>query len=552
MPFSPARTFRSTTKTPPTLASICYRLDGIPLAIELAAARVRSLSVEEINRKLDQRFRLLTGGSRTALPRQQTLRSLIDWSYDLLNDPEKRLLQRLSVFAGGWTVDAAEQVCADGGADDKSVLDLLTSLCDKSLVLVEQNDEHYRYRLLEMVRQYARDRHLESGAGETVRDRHRDYFLALAEEAAPKLNGAEQAAWLQRLEEEHDNLRAGLEWSLVEAGSQRRLRLCGALYRFWWSRGYLSEGREWCARALGRPGAEERTPERAKVLHAAGVLAYQQGDYAAAKSLNEESLSIRRQLGDRKGIADSLNNLGLVVCDQGDFSAARALYEESLAIKRELKDRSGIANSLNNLGNVAFEQAEFADARVLYEESLAIARELGDRDVVACLLGNLGNVAMHQRDFASARALHEESLAINRELGHRQRIAGSLISLGTLASNQGDFASARGLYNEGLAIERELGDRMGIAASLEGLAAVVAALSSSLRAARIWGAAGRLREEFGAPLTPRDRPDYDQRVAEARAALGDDVAFYRAWQEGRSLPLEKAIELALAEPVERG
>jgi len=276
--------FKLTDQNASTLASICYRLDGIPLAIELAAARVRSLSVEEINRKLDERFRLLTGGSRTALPRQQTLRSLIDWSYDLLNDSEKQLLQRLTVFAGGWTLNATEQVCASEGTGDVEVLDLLTSLADKSLVVAEQDDEHYRYRLLETVRQYARDRLLESGAGETYRDRHRDYFLTLAEEAAPKLNGAERAAWLRRLEEEHENLRAGLEWSLIEVGSETRLRFCSALYRFWWTQGYLSEGRGWCARALEKPGALGRTTERAKALNVAGVLAYQQRDYPPARA----------------------------------------------------------------------------------------------------------------------------------------------------------------------------------------------------------------------------------------------------------------------------
>src|SRR5205807_4056613 len=207
-----------------TLVAICHRLDGIPLAIELAAARVRSLSVEEINRRLDHRFRLLTGGSRTALPRQQTLRSLIDWSYDLLHDPEKLLLQRLSAFAGGWTLEAAEQICTGEGVEDEEALDLLTSLADKSLVAVEQNDGHSRYRLLETVRQYARERLLESSGGAAVRERHRDYFLALAEEADPELLGSEQAEWLQRLEEEHDNLRSALEWSLAEAGSQEDLR----------------------------------------------------------------------------------------------------------------------------------------------------------------------------------------------------------------------------------------------------------------------------------------------------------------------------------------
>ena len=365
--------FKVTNENASTLASICSRLDGIPLAIELAAARVRSLSVEEINSKLDERFRLLTGGSRTALPRQQTLRSLIDWSYDLLQEPEKRLLQRLSVFAGGWTLEAAEQVCAGDGVEDRDALDLLTSLADKSLVVVEQSDGHSRYRLLETVRQYARERLVESGGGEAVRVRHRDYFLTLAEQAEPKLVGAQQAEWLRRLDEEHENLRAALEWSLAEVQSGAGLRLCGALYRFWWARGYLSEGRKWCARVLAMEGAAGRTLERPKALHGAGALAYHQGDYLAARALGEESLAIRRQLGDWKGIAASLNNLGMVACDQADYPAARALAQESLAISRELGNRVGIANSLNNLGNVAYDQAELGIG------PRALPREPGDR-----------------------------------------------------------------------------------------------------------------------------------------------------------------------------
>ena len=508
--------FQVTNHNAPALASLCHHLDGIPLAIELAAARVRSLSVEEIDHKLDQRFRLLTGGSRTALPRQQTLRALIDWSYDLLHAPEKLLLQRLSVFAGGWTLAAGEQVGAGDGVDEAEVFDLLTSLSDKSLVVAEQMDEHSRYRLLETVRQYARDRLMESGGGEAVRERHRDYFLALAEEAEPKLLGAGQAEWLQRLEDEHENLRAALDWSLVAAGSNEDLRLCGALQRFWWTRGHLTEGRQWCVRVLGKAGGDERTPERAKALSAAGVLAHHQSEYSAARGRHEESLAIHRQLGDRKGISVSLNNLGNVAYRQGDLASARSLHEESLAIERDLGDRCGIAVSLNNLGNVALDQRDFAAARALYEESLAIERELGGRSGIACSLDNLGLVAYFQADYSAARSLHEESLTIWRELGDLRSIARSLTSLGDAACGP-----------------------------------VVAGLGSCLHAARVWGAADRLRAEIGSPVEPNERPAYDLRVAAARAVVGDDAAFDQAWQEGRGLTLEQAIELALEKTVER-
>ena len=581
--------FQVTDQSAMAVADICYRLDGIPLAIELAAARVRALAVGQIDARLSDRFHLLTGGDRTALPRQQTLRACIDWSYDLLTAPEKRLLQRLSVFAGGWSLAAAEQVCASESVDDGDVLDLLTSLADKSLVVAEQNDGHSRYRLLATVRQYAGERLEADGGGEAIRERHRDYFLALAEEAEPKLLDAEHAEWLQRWEEEHENLRAALNWSLAESGSEGGLRLCGALQNFWITRGYFSEGRESCARALGKVGAKQRTQQHAKVLNEAGLLAYLQGDYPAARALDEESLAIRRQSGDRRGIAASLNNLGLVTCDQGDYPAARALYEESLAIKRELGDRSGIANSLNNLGNVAYDQGDLASSRALYEQGLAIKRELGDQGRIANSLGNLGNVALDQGDFASARAHYEECLAIMRELGNRGFIATTLDRLGRIAYFEGDYPTARMLFEESLAIMRELqhgngtadalydlgnvtyeqgdyqdarkmfeeamairrerGDRRGVVSSLAGLAAV---LGNSVRAARIWGAAERIQTEIGAPFSPNERPRYDARVSAVRAALGDDAAFDHAWQEGRALTLEQAVELALKDAVERG
>lgn len=500
--------FQVTNQNASTLASVCSRLDGIPLAIELAAARVRSLSVEEIDGKLNQRFRLLTGGSRTALPRQQTLRSLIDWSYDLLNDPAKLLLQRLSVFAGGWSLEAAEQICAGDGMEEGDILDRLTSLSDKSLVAPDTNDGNSRFRLVETVRQYAREKLVENGGGERIRERHLDYFLSLAEEAEPKLMGVAQAEWLRRLAEEHDNLRAALEWSLVKAGSARGLRLCGALQRFWLTRGHVSEGREWCARVLGTAGAEQRTLARAKALNAAGLLAYHQVDYRAARAQHEESLAIRRQLGDRRGVAISLNNLGMVALDQDDLVSARTLHEESLLIARELGNRNGIARSLGNLAMVASEQRDFASARALLEESLAILRELGDRDGIAIGLHLLGDVASKQADFDSARPLFEESLMILRELGHQGRMA----------------------Y------------------SLDELAAVIAARGDPLRAARIWSAADRLREAMGSPPASRGST-YDARVAAARADAPDGAVFDRAWQEGRVLTLEQAIQLALEDAV---
>jgi predicted ATPase/class 3 adenylate cyclase len=540
--------FAVTNENAPAVAEICHRLDGLPLAIELAAARVRVLPPRRMLAELNHRLSFLMGGARDLPGRQKTLRGAIDWSHDLLTGDEQKLFRRLAVFVSGCALEAIEAVC--NIENDLLVLDALESLVGKSLVNETEADGEPRFAMLETIREYAGDRLVAAGDADRMRDRHRDYFLALAELAEPKLQGAEQAAWLRRLEEEHGNLRSALEWSLVQAGSRGGLRLSGALARFWDTRGHLSEGRAWCARALRKAGAEERTPERAKALNAAGVLARYQGDYPAARALHEESLAILRQLDDKKGMAVSLNSLGNVAWEQGDYPAARALHEESLAIMRELGNRSGIGSSLMNLGNVALEQGDYPAARALYEESLAIARELRDGRVIASSLNNLGVVARYQGDYASARSLYEENLTIWRELGDRGGIAGTLSNLGDVACKLGDYPAAGALHQEVLAIRRELGDMAGIASSLEDMATVVAALGSSLRAARIWGAAERLRAEVGSPLPPGDRPDYDRRLATARATLGDDAAFDRAWEAGRALTLEQAIELALAEPVD--
>jgi predicted ATPase/class 3 adenylate cyclase/TolA-binding protein len=494
--------FAVTNQNAPALASVCHRLDGIPLAIELAAARVKSLSVEEINTRLDNRFRLLTGGSKTALPRQQTLRALIDWSYGLLNAQEKVLLTRLSVFSGGWMLAAAESVCcadeavgigqhqSDRGTPaagkaieappllptahcplpDFEVLDLLSGLADKSLVIAEPQGETTRYRLLETVRQYARDRLAEREESMVVRLRHRDYFLTLAEAAGPKLRGAEQAQWLSVLEAEHDNLRQALTFCLEEPeGGEAGLRLGAALWQFWLVRGHLSEGRQHLAAVLSRPMESVSMTARAQALYGAGVLASMQGDYGTARILYDEGLVIVRELGDMLGVANSLHNLGNVAADQGDNAAALALYEESLAMRRELGNQQGIAASLLNLGTVAQDQGDWAAARVRYEESLTLFRELGDERSIAVALLNLGTVAHDLGDYAPARALHQESVTIFRALGDKLGIANALYCLGTVVRDQGDYATARALHEESLATRRELGDKRGIANSLSGL-----------------------------------------------------------------------------------
>ncbi len=537
-------TFAVTAANAAAVAHVCQRLDGIPLCIELAAARVKALPVEKLNERLSDMFRLLTGGSRTALPRQQTLRALIDWSYDLLTDAERSLLRRLSVFAGGWTLEAAEAVCMGEGVETWEVLDLLTSLVEKSLVLYEEQAGEGRYRLLETVRQYARDRLLEAGEAEVVRQRHRDWFLALAERAEPELSRGSQTEWLEWLEREHDNLRAALAWSGAPVQVEAGLRLGGALGRFWQVRGYWREGREQVEGLLALPGAEARTAARANALRVAGLLASFQGDHGTAQALLEESVAIRRELGSEEDTALALTQLGGAACERGDFAAARAPFEECLAVSRTLGYKEGIARSLLGLGAVAHAQGDHGTARALLEESVAIFRQLGDKFHIAMALGDLGWVARHQGEYGEARALDEESLAIARELGNKLGTAHSLYELGMVAHAQADFGTARAHLEERLAICRELSHRHGVVENLEGLAAVAIAQAQPARAARLFGAAEGLREAMGAPLPPADRAEHERSVAAVRAALGED-AFAVAWAEGRAMSLEQAVANAL-------
>ena len=341
--------FAVTDQNAPALANLCRRLDGIPLAIELAAAQVRSMSVEEVDERLERGFLLLSGGARTTLPRQQTLRALIDWSYDLLSEAERALLCRASVFAGGWTLAAAEQVCADERVPTAAVVDLLTSLVDKSLVVAEERSGATRYTLLETVRQYARDRLLERGDEAQWRHSHLAYFLALSGEIEPLLRGAEVESGLNRLQLEHDNLRVAMDWAESGRGDTvSGLQIAAAIWWFWSVRGYLREGRRRLSALLAAAPDTQALADRAKALRGAGGLARQQADYSAAEDLQRQSLAIRRELGDQRGVAMTLGSLGTIAEQRGDYETARALQEESLAIQRELGDRASAAMMLSN------------------------------------------------------------------------------------------------------------------------------------------------------------------------------------------------------------
>lgn len=542
--------FAVTNENAPAVAEICVHLDGLPLAIELAAARIKLFPPKAMLARLvgatgQSPLQLLTGGARDLPARHQTLRGAIAWSYDLLDVGEKTLFRRLSVFSGGCTPEAAEKACNTAGDLGMDLLDALASLVGKSLLRQEeQADGKPRFVMLETIQEYGLECLAASGEADAIRCQHADYYLALAEEADPKLTGAEQGVWFDRFEAEHDNLRAALEWLAQSGGAEKGLRLGGAMWQFWEVRGYLAEGRERLARLLALPGASVRTKARMKVLYAAGVLADAQGDYAAARALFEESLAINRELGDRRGIAVSLNNLGIVTLRQQDYTAARFLYEESLAIWRELGNRRAIALSLNNLGNVANMQGNYAAARSLHEESLAIFKGLGDRHGIAWSVNHLGDVARDQGDYATARSLYGESLAIFRELGDKWGIASSLTDLGHVAGDQGDYAAARSLYKESLAIARQLGDKRGIARVLEGFVGLAAAQAEPERALRLAAAATALRGTIGAPLPPAEQARLERRLGPARQTLSEE-ARTEAWAEGRALTLEQTIAYAL-------
>jgi predicted ATPase/transcriptional regulator with XRE-family HTH domain/Tfp pilus assembly protein PilF len=472
--------FALTPQNAPAVAAICRRLDGLPLAIELAAVRVTLLSPEALLARLEQRLSVLVGGARDLPERQWTLRAAIGWSYDLLHADEQALFRRLAVFAGGASLNAVETVCHTTGELEGDALEWLAGLVDKSLLRREEGPGgEPRVGMLETIREYGREQLAASGELEATERAHAAYYMALAERAEPELMGPRQATWLARLEREHDNLRVALGWARAHGEGEIGLRLAGALWRFWYAHGYLREGRRWLENLLDLD--TRRTPivtplVRAKALHGAGHLACGQHAYARSVSCHEESLALRRAHGDTPGIAASLNALGGVALEQFDFARAQALFEESLALRRALGNIGRISLSLNNLGCVAWKQGDHARAQALFEESLALSRTVGDLYASAMALSNLGEVAHDQGD--------------------------------------ADRAAAR--FGEGLTLGRATGDKEIMALCLEGLAHVAVAQGQPGRATHLLGAADALRAATGVPLPPTDQAGYDRTVIAAR------------------------------------
>jgi non-specific serine/threonine protein kinase len=486
------------------VAEVCRKLEGIPLAIELATARMGTLALEEVAQRLEDSLGFLTVGPRTAEPRQRTMRATLQWSHGLLSEPERVLFRRLSVFAGGWTLEASEAVGSDG-IEETDVLDLLGRLVRKSLVVAEATESsQMRYRMLEPIRQYAHGKLEESGEAEAVRRRHAEYFLALAEEAEPELKGAHQEAWLKRLEREHDNLRAALSWALEQGYAELGLRIAGALGEFWSMRGHLSEGQMWLEAALAQ-GDTPSASARAKALFQAAFLAGEQGDYERSVALNEESLALYRRLGDMVSSAAALYALGVVASCQGDSDRASMLAEEAMVLQRELNDRTGVVRSLLILGFVAVFQHDHERAIALHEESLAIARQTGDGFAIIL------------------------SLAV-----------GALASLGL-----GDRRQSRVHSEEGLTFSRRLGMMHLTALHLNITASLASVELQPVRSARLWGAAEALLEEVGRVLSPAERHIYGPYIAAARSQL-DEAAWKAALAEGRAMSTVEAVAYALS------
>jgi predicted ATPase/DNA-binding CsgD family transcriptional regulator len=502
-------TFDLTERNAQAVALLCRNLDGIPLTIELAAARTKVLSVAQISSRLAGDFRVLKSASRTADHRQQTLAATLEWSHELLEETERTLFRRLSVFAGGFSLEAAEGICTGGGIEEDDVLDLLSRLVDKSLVSVaEHGGVEARYRLLETVRQYGREKLQSSkGAGEVGR-KHAAWFLALAERAGPELKRRQQVVWLARLEWEHDNLRAAMRWLLREGKIETAVQFAWALWLFWWYHGYQSEGRRYAEEILAKRDVLPRDV-RARAVYVRDAVSYGLESMDLTMRLCEESAALFREVEDKPGLAVTLGVQGITALQQGDVERARVSFEEGLDLFREVGDKWGVVSTLAHLGIIPFNTGDNASAVRYFEEAVALSHDIGGRIPAAYI---------------------------------------SFYNLALIAQSEGDDRRASEMYVEGLKLAVEVGDKANVAYCLEGLAGLIGQHSGSERAVRLYGASEALLEAVGAPLYvhAQDRILYERAVEALRSRLGEE-AFGAAWSQGRAMPLEQAVEYALAE-----
>jgi non-specific serine/threonine protein kinase len=544
--------FVMTSRNAPAIAQICHQLDGIPLALELAAVRVRSVSVDELAARLDQRFRLLTGGSRAALPRQQTLRATIDWSYQLLTPEERLLFARVSVFASSWTLEAAEAVCGGRGIQPDDVVDLVLRLVEKSLVAPEEQPDHaQRYGLLQTLRQYGREQLVAAEEAVAVHDLHAAYFLAMAEQTESARLELDAGGWTDQLALDQAEFEAALDWLIAQSDAERALRLAGVLWHVWEVGGYLTRGRRRIAALVALPGAEAPTLARARVLNGAGVLALNQNDILSARRHFGQSLRLYRHLQHDRGVAWVLIHLGWLCTDIAYMKAGDRFLHEAFALCERLGERHGTARCLNLLGLLAWARGNLSAACVLHQRSLALSRELNDRWGTAWALHRL-SVALQslaecvdQVDLSSFRPLIEEELALWQELGERRHFGFGLCDLATAIILEGNFEQARQFLAESLAIFTELDDPHGTRWALAAYGFLLAAEGlpdAALRAAAaVFASAGvafqrRFERLHQHPFLLR----IERQRQQVRDVLGADAAV-RAWAEGQKMSLAEAI-----------
>jgi len=550
--------FRLTVKNAPLVVEICTRLDGLPLAIELAAARVKLLSPSAILKGLSHRFKLLAGDSPDIAPRHQMLWNTITWSYELLDPAEQTLFCQLGVWVGGGALEAVEAICAEKAEGKKpkgealatsapfEILDLLTRLVNQSLVTIEHESltGEPRFTLLESLREYALERLKTRPEAEALRRRHANYYLARAEMMVSLSVEAQLETSVAHWQTEHNNLRAAIQWAINRGEGEIAVKLYAALSRFWQMHGQRSEIQQWLEAILEMCHRLPITVRVKALFFAGATLRDMQSDYTRAQGCFKECLALYRQLGDYAGMTDTMSALALVLVEQGDYIQAKALSEESLTLCRQTNYKEGISFALYALGSTLLYQGQYAQAKAAYEERLALSEALENKVAQARTLNRLGRIALYEGDYPQARALHEESLAIFQELEDKRACATALNHLAPILLHQGDAAKARALLEESLIIWRDLEDRHGNIWNLERLAEVAAAQSQPARAASLWAAAEAMREKLGVPLPPPERRRYEQPLNTARAQLSA-VEWESAWREGRRMPFEQALQYAL-------
>ena len=541
--------FQLTEANAPVLAEISTYLDGLPLAIELAAARIKLLPPQSLLARMKYRLPLLTGGTQDLPTRQQTLRNTLEWSYSLLNADEQRLFRRMAVFAGGCTLEAIDAVCNREGVSDLGILDQVGSLIDKSLLFQKAlGESEPRIMMLATIREYALERLRESQEVGVIFDAHAVYFLTFAETGDVALRGPEQDVWLKQFEAEHHNLRRALHWFVEHEEAESALRLSSALSWFWYLHGYLREGCGWLERVLELSGASERTRYLAKALYSLGGLVRFLGNFTPARSHLEEGLALWRELGDRQGYAYTLARLGTVLKLQGNLAIAHGLLEEGVALFREVGDTWGLALALVGLGDVIISEGDLPSAHHWLQESLALFQEVGDTWGRALALDGLGEVMRCQGDYEQAAKFYDESLVLFRHLDNKWRMAYLLHNLGHVARAQGHYERMAALFEESFVLFRELGQKAGIADCLAGLAAVAGVQGQQELAVQLFAASQALFNALGVRLDPADRAEYDRNLASVRTRL-DEATFHVAWALGQQMTWEQI--LAAPEQVKR-